>query len=337
MTKKTVTLIGHYCATGGISIHIKRLEKLLNESFTLQIIDESRLSDYDGGCFNLRNKQFLKYLKILFKTDIIHIHTSIPLLRLFHAIVGRLLFKKVIITIHSLSTIKNNAIFILVKFTLFFANKVILVSEEINSKFRYKKAIILPAFIPPDLNNEPDLPIEILTLFKNIGNKKIIVSNAYRINLHNGFDLYGIDLLINVARNLKKNNENILIVFIITTLEINKNVYDSYIDTINSEGLTEYIKLFPFSISFVKLIEYSDLVVRATNTDGDAITIREALYLGKPVIASDVVKRPNGTILFRNRDSDNLYEKIIDTLKINPKNIKNKKINYLEVYKSIYL
>ena len=61
-------------------------------------------------------------------------------------------------------------------------------------------------------------------------------------------------------------------------------------------------------------MENSDLVVRPTNTDGDSLSIREAIFLGKPVITSDVVERPDGSILHRNRDVDDFEEKIIETL-----------------------
>jgi hypothetical protein len=57
-------------------------------------------------------------------------------------------------------------------------------------------------------------------------------------------------------------------------------------------------------LSFSKLIELSDIVIRPTNADGDSLSIREALYFQKPIIASDVVKRPTGTITFKTRNFD---------------------------------
>ena len=50
-----------------------------------------------------------------------------------------------------------------------------------------------------------------------------------------------------------------------------------------------------------------NLSIRPTITDGDAISIREALYFNCEVIASDVVKRPEGTVYFKCRDIDDLY------------------------------
>ena len=71
----------------------------------------------------------------------------------------------------------------------------------------------------------------------------------------------------------------------------------------------------------MKLIECSDIVLRPTNTDGDALTVREALFLGKKVLASDIVERPEGTILFKTRDIDDLEKRlssIINERKLKP-------------------
>jgi len=95
------------------------------------------------------------------------------------------------------------------------------------------------------------------------------------------------------------------------------------------------------NLSFVRLIEKSDIVLRPTNTDGDALTIREALYLNKTIIASDVVNRPSGTILFKSRDTNDLKMKIIESIKPeshmtgNKLNIQGKKdfIFYCELIK----
>jgi glycogen synthase len=59
----------------------------------------------------------------------------------------------------------------------------------------------------------------------------------------------------------------------------------------------------------------SDLFLRPTLEDGDSISVREALALKIPVIASRVGTRPPGTVLFRRDDSTDLLEKIESALK----------------------
>jgi glycosyltransferase involved in cell wall biosynthesis len=58
------------------------------------------------------------------------------------------------------------------------------------------------------------------------------------------------------------------------------------------------------------LVARADLFVRPTRTDGDASSVREALDLGTPVVASDAAWRPNGTVLFPSGDATALAEKI---------------------------
>lgn len=58
------------------------------------------------------------------------------------------------------------------------------------------------------------------------------------------------------------------------------------------------------------LIGRCDAFVRPTTADGDAVSVREALAMGVPCVASDAVARPNGVVLFRNGDPDDLAGKI---------------------------
>ncbi len=51
------------------------------------------------------------------------------------------------------------------------------------------------------------------------------------------------------------------------------------------------------------IIARSDLFVRPTLSDGDAISVREAIAMDTPVVASDVVARPEGTLCFKTGDA----------------------------------
>lgn len=77
---------------------------------------------------------------------------------------------------------------------------------------------------------------------------------------------------------------------------------------LETEGLTAHYMIVRGSRPFGPALARSSALLRPTNTDGDAVSVREALWLGVPVIASDVVVRPAGTVLFRNRDAESLWE-----------------------------
>jgi glycogen synthase len=59
------------------------------------------------------------------------------------------------------------------------------------------------------------------------------------------------------------------------------------------------------------LMSRSSVFVRPTFRDGDSISVREALALGVPVVASKVGARPDGTSLFEPGDVDGLIEAVI--------------------------
>ncbi|SMC33370.1 glycosyltransferase family 4 protein [Moheibacter sediminis] len=331
--RKKILFIGPYTAIGGVSMHIKRLSGLLKDNFDFEFIDESPVTYKSSSVFNLRSGNLLKYLTLIWKSDIVHIHTSIWWLRGFHILTAFLLRKKIVVSFHALLEFKNSKHLNLIRNYTSLADKVIVVNSEMYGILKIEKAVVKEAFIPPDLNSEPAIPVELNELINQNSDKKLIVSNAFRLDLHNDEDLYGLDLMVDVAKQIKTENKPYKIIFVVASQDDKFGLMQNNQSIIEQENLSEQITIFNNPISFVKLIEKSDLVVRATNTDGDALTIREALYLEKPVIASDVVQRPEGTILFENRNSENLFVKINEVIS----DLALRKISFLqESYKDFY-
>jgi glycosyltransferase involved in cell wall biosynthesis len=57
-----------------------------------------------------------------------------------------------------------------------------------------------------------------------------------------------------------------------------------------------------------------DLLLRTTRYDGDSVSVREALYLGTPVIATDNGMRPEGVYLIPPSDAGRLRDAVCDLL-----------------------
>lgn len=178
------------------------------------------------------------------------------------------------------------------------------------------KLLVKDAFIPPVIENESTLPEYISEWIskRKMQGDTIICANASSLQTFNNEDLYGIDLCIETCKRLKTANKHICFVFVVSSIENNKDQFLQYQKQIEVLNLNNNFLLINEKLSFVKLIQESDIVLRATNTDGDALTVREALFLGKPVIASDVVKRPEGVFLFNNRDGKDLELKLINLI-----------------------
>ena len=60
----------------------------------------------------------------------------------------------------------------------------------------------------------------------------------------------------------------------------------------------------------LRMMAESDLVLRTTLYDGDSISVREALHLGTPVIATDNAMRPDGVDLIPPSDLAALHRTI---------------------------
>lgn len=59
------------------------------------------------------------------------------------------------------------------------------------------------------------------------------------------------------------------------------------------------------------LFQKTDIFLRPTTTDGDSVSVRECLHLGVSVVASDSVVRPEGVVIFQDRDVDDLDAKVV--------------------------
>ena len=343
LKKKTILFIGPYSAVGGVSVHIKRLSTLMLEKYQVSFVDESPLQYSKGEVFNIRSKNILQYLKLLKNADVVHIHSGVSLLRCFHILAGFLLRKKVIVTYHTIYNLPSKIAIFINRVFLPLTHKVICVTEEIYNILKPKNNIIFPAFVPPNIKTEQPLPESLLSILERNTEKKIIVSNAFRLDLHEGGDLYGLDLLIDVARRIIKEKLAYKIIFVVADPNGENGLYPKYSELIKQEALEYVISLIPQPISFINLVLKSDVVIRATSSDGDALTVREAMYLHRPVIASDVTKRPEGSVLFKNRDSEDLFQKIKHTLQLEENTEKTKENSanrakdfYLSFYVGIY-
>lgn len=272
---------------GGVSIHIQRLLDWIKSDERFRV----ELFDYKKAIINK------KLLSLLRQGDIVHIHVSNIYLRIFYILLGSIFGCKVVVTFHGdikrYSWLKNQ----IVKFSLKIANVPIVLnrkSYDLASKWNYKTQII-SAFIPVFGNEKLDE--DILKLLVDCRNRyeKIVATNAFkRVFTHLGEETYGIDFLVD---------------YFTTKPDYALVISDpsaQYANHYANKQMAENIKLISKPHSFCEVIKRSDFVIRNTSTDGDSLTVREAISLGKPVLATDRVSRPEGTILFKYCDVESL-------------------------------
>ena len=303
--RKKMLLVGPVPApAGGVSIHLWRLKHLLGDQFDIDLVDESR--NIKPAFFNIRQKKFFTYWKKIAWSDFLFIHSGLNALRFFHILSAKLLGRKVVMTLHAYPEEKAGLQRWFDERLFSLCDQIISVNSEMLQRIHLpeRKTVVHYAFLPPVMEEEKVLPVKVQQLLaeQKAAGKKIIVSNAWRLDRFNNQDVYGVDMCIAAALRLKEMGMPVHFIFNIATIDSFGPAYAAYQQEIISKGLQDSFSLINEELSFVKLMEQADLVVRPTNTDGDSLSIREAIFLNKPIISSDVVKRPDGTILFANRN-----------------------------------
>ena len=107
---------------------------------------------------------------------------------------------------------------------------------------------------------------------------------------------YGFDLLVEALRELRATHREIGCVVM-----GDGEHRDEALSLVRRAGLEEAVLLVGDvdHEQCLALMARSDVFVRPTFMDGDSISVREALALGVPVVASNVGTRPEGTLLFQ--------------------------------------
>lgn len=176
-----------------------------------------------------------------------------------------------------------------------FYRHIIAVSSEIKDALRLlpvaeARIEILPAFFPPAAASL-ELPATFELWFRT---HHPVISTALFFRPE-----YGFDLCMHAMSELRRKHPHLGCVV----------MGDS---ESRPEGLPEHV----FATGDVShdaclaLIARSDIYVRPTFADGDAMSVREAIALGTRVVASDVVSRPAGILCFKTGDASDLALKI---------------------------
>jgi len=121
---------------------------------------------------------------------------------------------------------------------------------------------------------------------------------------------YGFDLAIQAVKSLKKTYPGTGLV-IMASGERNGSL-----PPVAEDLDAEYVLVLKDmeKTACLKVLSRSSAFLRPTDYDGDAISVREAVAIGTPVVASSVGTRPEGTVLFKRGDGDellSLLEKIL--------------------------
>ncbi|WP_300603497.1 glycosyltransferase [Niabella sp.] len=263
---------------GGVTVHVKRL---------LAHLDKNGIS-YKFIDINKSSKTTI--LKACLKYKFIHLHSSNVYLRFLIALLCFVFSKCLISTYHGdlnrYGRFKNRLDRWSVRLTSY---PILLNTNSYKIAARLNKnAQLFSAFIPADqvLSLEPSILGQIRGLRKK---GFVFCTNAYNVSYDkNNREIYQISDLVTIFNTLPH-----------LSLVIS-DPSSNYSQLLKKGGINNNILLIPFEHDFNAVLKESDCFIRFTTTDGDSISVKEALSLGVPVIATDVVSRPKGTISISN-------------------------------------
>lgn len=333
---------------GGVSIHIKRLqEKLSGKNIEVKIFSIGK-KNLNRKLLNYKNfsQCLIKMLKISSK-EIIHSHFTGIKGKMFIGYYSLFLKKKTVITIHGAGlTEQYNSLNIILKiiyrYSLQNVSHIIVVNPTIRDEclklgVQDKKISVISPYINPIINQQDYENID-----KGVWNfiekrkkeRDIIITANGNVRFYNNDDLYGIDLLIELIKKLREKKYEVSLVFALLGYEEQSDkeriYFENLLKKIKECSLEQFIYFYKVKdTEYYPILEKCDIFIRPTNTDGDAISLREGLYFKKICIASDVVIRPNEVILFRNRDIEDLLLQVENTIKTYE--VKKEKLNNIEI------
>lgn len=320
MQKKSIALIGKLPPPmGGVSIHVQRLYHWLKRESCVDVkvysLNKSRASkgvEYVGNIFIFA----LRKLFLGFKEDVIHYHGAnyfglivLSFIKYIHRDF------KLILTVHSegyTERLKNKPLLKkLIKLSLLNVDEVITgdfhIYDKVKSLSSDSNVSVVDAFLPPDKEEEKKLPLYIEKIFKFEGH--IITANAYNVDtLKDGGDLYGLHILCELSTKLLKAGVHHRLVILISDIN---NV--EYLNKIKADNESVFI-ISDQSVNGWQVLSKGDLMIRPTSTDGNAVSMKEAMLNGVPVIASDVVPRYEGVVTFSYPCVHDLFLKSLEIL-----------------------
>jgi glycogen synthase len=173
----------------------------------------------------------------------------------------------------------------------------IAVSVEIEPSLRTvgRPVQVTPAYLPP--GDEPAQLSPQAAAFLRRGTNLVVA--AYRLSVDDrGRTIYGLETAVRAFASAARVRPDLqLAIFLASQPDSHRDreLLRNVIAVIDDEHIRTRIGVFseePLTAAF----EFTSVFLRPTLTDGDSVSIREAMAAGVPVVASDVVRRPSGVV-----------------------------------------
>ena len=318
---------------GGVAVHLQRFSEQFSshDEFDISVLDFKQRSVTKSKSVPCGYGHLLQELNA---SDIVHVHLSTNK-KLPFGILARLLRKRLVYTHHS-SQRGNRFVMWAMKQL---AHHVIVVNDHNLPTGRCKNYSVIPAFLAP--TSHTDIPLDLESQLQNF--QHVVCSNCFHSSNHphglhliNGKDAYGFDVLIQAFVDASPHLASTALVLVDPTGNA-KAYVQGLLASLRPSNDCRIIYV-DRSIDFFALLNKSHVFVRATRTDGDSLSIREALSCGVHVIASDAALRPDRVEVLPTDDVNRFTQAILAAVskpKPEPQNPPDYGARILEVYRSV--
>ena len=166
------------------------------------------------------------------------------------------------------------------------------------------ETLLMPAFLPPAVDERdvgilpPDLA-KAMAERRVAGVRQLACAASYLGPGYGHADLYGVELLAEDLAVIAETTRQKICLVIMVSLEPKGQAAMALARLQEVAASAPDLEIdFRIGCSLVPVLGLADVFVRPSREDGDSIAIREALAMGCPVLASDVVDRPDGVGTF---------------------------------------
>jgi glycosyltransferase involved in cell wall biosynthesis len=165
------------------------------------------------------------------------------------------------------------------------------------------KTTIIPAFIPPTWRSEDEANVSEEIRHFCAEHSPVILAMGGPVLRGDGTDLYGIDMTIDLVDRLRSSLPKVGVLWSLIDVLGSDPIYaDRMRARLMQRSLEGHWLFSGPQETFHPIYRLADILVRPTVTDGDALSVREALESGVPTVASDAAPRPEGTTIFPSRN-----------------------------------
>lgn len=234
------------------------------------------------------------FMPLFRRYDIAHIHFTKSWKRLIAIILGKIIAKKVIYTIHGgrynnenrLNDICEN----LTDGAIFLNNQ-----AKNRYKDRFKRTAVLGSLFAEGITLENSKKKEYINRKED---KTYLLVYAFDKTFRNSEEVYGVSFML---ENIEKLDRR----YVLVILDV-QGAYKDEVDSISNNAII-YLN---YEVDFLTLLSEIDIYVRPTTTDGSSVAVQEALLLEKKVLASNVVERPAEVTIYKSGDFDDFKDKL---------------------------